>query len=127
MTETFNFPFHTSAEEFPATGYGVQFGNSYEFRSAPVAPPQRMWKLTMSGLRYITSAGVISRSLSPTVNILFFKDFYAAHQLHTSFFYVHETEGTIKVRFKEPLKLPTAIPNSGGIFPPFDITIVEQP
>jgi hypothetical protein len=127
MTDTFNFPFHTVAEEYPETGFGVQFGNSYEFRSAPTAPAQRSFKLSMMGLRYITDGGNISRTASPTVNYLTFKDFYRDHQMHQSFFYVHETEGTLLVRFAEPVKFPTAVLGGTGLFPTFEVALLEQP
>ena len=128
MTDTFNFPFHTIEEAHPETGYSVKFGNSYEFRSGGSAPDQVVYTLSMQGLRYYQDVGgAYNRLVNPTTNILFFKDFYKSHKLHVPFFYNHDTEGLLTVRFKEPIKIPTAFVNANGVVPAFSITLELMP
>ena len=128
MTETFNFPFHSIEEAFPETGYSVKFGQSYEFRTGSSAPDQVVYTLNMSGLRYYQNPDKsFNRTVNPTTNILFFKDFYKAHKLHVPFYYNHEAEGQLRVRFKDPIKIPTAFTNSNGVIPTFSITLELMP
>lgn len=126
--DTFDFPYHSISHNYPETGVRVKFGNSYEFSSAPAAPPQRTFKLNMKGMRYYNNPdGSFSRTMNNGTNILSLEDFYKEHELYKRFLYNHETEGELTVRFKEPLQIPEAIENGGGLFPPFEITLIEQP
>lgn len=125
---TFDFPFHTLAEEFPDSGYGLKFGKSYEFRAAPDAPDQITYTLSMTGMRYYTNEnGTFNRTINPQTNILTLWDFYVTHKMHLPFVYPHPVDGNLNVRFKAPLKRPTAIRGGKGIIPDFEIQLELQP
>jgi len=126
--QTFNFPIHTIEKVYPQTGVGVKFGNSYEFRSPSPAPDQVEYRLSMKGLKYFfNSNGTLNRTINPTRNILFLEDFYLAHKLHAKFLYVHQADGTVTVRFKNPLIIPTAYATGRGELPPFEVILISQP
>lgn len=129
MTDTFNFPFHQVAEDNPVPGTSVQFGQAYQFNSGPTAPLQRMFTLTMSGMRvYTNDDGTIDGSTNTrNDNMKVFYDFWQAHYLHVSFVYVHPLHGSMLCRFGQPLKLPTPTPGGYGIYPDFQVQLIEQP
>jgi len=126
--QTFNFPMHTIEKVYPQTGVGVKFGNSYEFRSPSPAPDQIEYRLSLQGMQYYRNVGgVYDRAINPTRNILRLEDFYLFHKLHASFLFVHAVDGTVTVRFKNPLIIPTAYRTGMGQLPPFEILLTSQP
>lgn len=129
MTDTFDFPFHQVAEDNPEAGTSVKFGNSWTFAAGPTAPLQRSFTLTMMGMRvYTNSDGSIdSTTNTKKNNIKVFYQFWKDHLQHVFFNYVHPLHGTMLVRFKSPLKLPTPIPGGSGVYPEFQIQLEEQP
>lgn len=128
MTDTFDFPFHKLEEQFPDSGFSVKFGKSYSFNAAPDAPEQITYVLSMTGMRYYTNVdNTLNRTINPKTNILTLRDFYTTHLRYASFFYPHPVEGNKLVRFKDPLKIPTAIDGGKGILPEFQITLELQP
>jgi hypothetical protein len=126
--DVFNFPYHKVEKAYPETGGSLKFGESYEFRSAPTAPDQVVYTLSMMGMRYYrNSNGTFNRTINPTTNILFLEDFYNTQKRYKKFQYVHDTDGTVVVRFKDPLKIPTAIEGGTGLLPEFTLTLELQP
>lgn len=128
MTDTFDFPYHQVAEDNPLPGTSVSFGGAYQFNSGPTAPLQRMFTLTMRGMKVFTdSGGNIDATTSANRNIKAFYNFWQAHYLHVSFNYTHPLHGAMLVRFGQPLKLPTPIEGGSGVYPDFTIQLIEQP
>lgn len=125
--ETFNFPFHEFEEEYPETGSGMKFGNSYEYRSAAVAPPTLNITLTMTGMRYYYDGNVLNSSVNPTTNIRVLDAFYLAHQLSEKFIYPHPVRGNLNCRFAAPLNIPKVIRGSPAILPDFSIKLIYLP
>lgn len=125
--DTFNFPYHEFEDTYPETGGGMKFGNSYDFRFAPSAPPTKIFTLNMTGMRYIFSGESIDDTSVPQLNIRVLDAFFLKHQLHEKFIYPHPVRGDIVVRFMSPLEIPKVIRGSRGILPDFTIKLIEQP
>lgn len=129
MAETFepvNFLFET---QYPESGTRLQLGNSWTFTAPPDAPDQRIFKLTLQGLRfYVEEDGTtIDTDTEPTRNAGRFDAFYQRHRLWKSFTFNHPQFGPLEVKFHKPLNLPKGIKGGNGLLPEFDIELVEQP
>lgn len=64
MTETFNFPYHTVGTDYSDNSTRVQFGRGYVFASRPEAPPQRLFTLTLKGMKWVGTWATKVSSLS---------------------------------------------------------------
>lgn len=129
MTDTFDFPNHQVAEDNPMPGTSVQLGQSYEFNTGPTSPLQRMFTLTMMGMRVYTNPDGSIDKITNTKkdNIMVFYKFWQDNLCHVWWNYNHPLHGPMLARFKTPLKLPTPITGGTGVYPDFQIQIVEQP
>jgi hypothetical protein len=130
MTETFNFPHHTIRMSYPSVGGKMKMGSSYEFRSAPPGPPERLYTLTFSNMRVIlNNDGTVDSTTDPTNNIFALRAFYAVHLEHEPFNYANPIDGMMLVRFNQPFELPEAIASRSGHgrIPPFSIQLMEMP
>ena len=116
---------HTT--RYPESGTRIALANSYDFTTAPVAPDQRIFTLTLQGMAYFTVSGVLSASPSPERNLKNLEDFYATHRLWKSFDFNHPVYGTVVCKFNTPLELPKGIVDGGGMVEDFDIQLREQP
>ena len=125
--ETFNFPYHEFEEEYPDTGSGMKFGNSYEYRAAASAPPTMNITLTMTGMRYVFNGNTLSDTLNPTLNIRVLDAFYHVHQLSEKFIYPHPVRGNLNCRFAAPLSIPKVIRGGPAILPDFSVKLVYLP
>ena len=129
-------------DEYPKNSATVQFGNGYQFASAPVGPPQLTFHLDFTAMAWFTLGipdGPVDRTYSPPtipgINIAALIDFYEAHQLYTTFTYPHPTRGNVTVRFARPLVTPKNITGAlglhyehyGHVVEPFTIDLILQP
>jgi hypothetical protein len=135
MPQTLDIAFFTMEKEFPNSGQGMSMGGSYEYRIKPNAPDQIKYNLTVKGMKYVWTeqsgtpfTKTFLRTDSPSgQNILFLEDFFIFHKLHTPFNFIHPIDGTLSVRFVEPLKIPVALPGGNGYLPDFTIKLITQP
>lgn len=125
---TFTWMGHTSATEYPDSGFKMKFGNSYEYAEGPTAPDQRRFTLSFPLLKYfVNAAGVVDATIQPTLNMKALEDFYILHKLWKTFIYPHPVYGNVNVRFQAPLKVPGGIPGGDGALGAFSIELIEQP
>lgn len=126
--QTFNFPYHNVGDiEYPQNTTKFDLGGGYFFAEEPVDPIARTFKIEMTGMQYyLDSNGAIDSTSNPTMNIMKLIEFYEAHGVHQEFNYSHWAFGTLKVKFKTPLKVPKPEGNT-GIIPDFTIELQEVP
>lgn len=125
---TFNFPYHSTSTEYPASGARIQLGNSYMFSAPSPAPDQRIFKLKFNVLQYFElSPGVLNRTAFPEINLALLEDFYKAHKLHGSFIYVHPTLGRRTCKFNTPLKIPHGVQGGYGTVLDLELEFIECP
>jgi hypothetical protein len=127
---SFEFPWHTVQDEYPKNSVITQFGNGYSFASAPVGPPQMTFHLFFDAMWwFFDSAGTLDRFFSPEdlpgVNIAVLDDFYATHQLYTSFRYYHPSRGMQTVRFAKPFVMPRGVKGNMSTYDQYSAHQVE--
>lgn len=106
---TFDFPYYILSDEYPESSKTVSFGGGYTFASAPRGPDQLIFNLDFQALfHWYTTAGVVSRTIQPSLNAFRLQDFYEVHRQYEPFTFVHPTRGSQTVRFHKPL--PKFIP-----------------
>lgn len=126
--ETFNFPFHVASISYPERGSPITLGGNWQYSSKPSSPPMRTFQLTFPVLQWIkSSAGVLTSSIDPEINLLRLEQFYNRHELYKDFIYPHELYGQLIVRFSQPLVIPPAVQDSFGTVKGLSVTFVEQP
>lgn len=126
MPDTFNFPYHKTRTEYPATSNAIQFGQSYTFATKPVGPPQRTFILSFKGMKWYMNGSSIDLSTNPTRNMGAIDAFYQAHELYSVFIYPHPIYGNVNVRFAEPLKHPDVEEGGTGVTNGFEIKLIED-
>ena len=126
--QTFTFPNHQWATDYPETGVRVQLGGNYTFSAGPDAPPARSFKLYFTGFKYYVADGVVDKVTNAAVNNMgALEDFYAAHFLHESFVYPHPVYGDIVCKFNKVLRIPKGIKGGDGMVEDFELELIEQP
>lgn len=129
MAGTFDFaPNSHVAEEIPPEEQAATSMNGWEFTSKPAVPYRRKFKLTISGMRWRLNASgnALDVTTDPQNNAGRLKQFYEARRKWDTFTYNHEYLGAITCRFDQPVTIPKALPNSNGLVPDFDITIIHH-
>lgn len=125
--ETFNFPNHTFRIRFPEDQASVKFGRGYTFTAAPRGPSERVFTLNMMGLTaYLDENDLLEPDINPQRNFKTFYDFWNRHRTHKAFLYKLDGFGDVKVRFNKPVDFPTAIEGGSGVFPAFEIELIED-
>ena len=126
----FNFQFcpdSRTAETIAPEEPSIRDMNGWDYTPDPVLPFRRRFKITLEGLRwYFTDAGAIDYSANPEYNAGVLESFYAGHRKHKPFFYEHEWMGVLQLRFENPLSVPKAMPNSGGLLEPLEIMAIHH-
>ena len=129
MAGVFDFaPNSHVAEEIPPEQGNAVSMNGWEFTSKPSVPYRRKFKLTVSGMRWIMNStqDALDVATNPTLNAGRLLQFWQDNLMWDTFTYDHEYLGTITCRFAAPVSVPKAIPNSNGLVPDFDITLVHH-
>ncbi len=125
--ENFDFPYHVTGLAFPDTSGRMKFGKGYEFASRAKGPPQKIYKLSFSGMQAFTNTvGVVNPTINPQRNILMLKAFYERHECWKTFQYNHPEEGTVTVRFNKPLEYNYKRAGLGAV-EDFTIELILQP
>lgn len=123
-----NFMLHKVSTKYYSTGFSVDLGNGYSFATDGKAPPIRELTLDFTGYKwYLNSEGEIDPEVNKNINNMgALRDFFLSHLTHKQFIYNHPSDGEIYVRFKEPLSIPKAKPDSGGIVEDFQVTLIQM-
>ena len=101
--------------------------NGWDYAPTPVLPYRRNFKITLEGLRwYFNSDGTIDLATNPELNAGVLEAFYTDHRLFKPFNYDHEWLGTLEMRFKNPLSVPKALPNSNGLIEAIDFMAIHH-
>lgn len=101
--------------------------NGWPFSSRPRVPYQRTFIVTLQGMQwYLQANGLYDDATNAAYNAHALELFYAANGTWDSFTFNHPHLGAITCRFAEPVQVPEAIPNSGGLIDKFDIKLVEH-
>ena len=95
-----------------------------EFTSKPTQPLQRKFKVTLSGLVWYLGSG-LDTTTDPSHNAGRLEQFYQANRLWDSFTYTHEFYGDLTCRFAAQVLIPKALPDSGGLLVPLEITLIH--
>jgi hypothetical protein len=107
-------------------GKGVSF-NGWYFSSKPRVPYQKSFVVQLQGMYwYLKGTGLFDQSTNPRYNARRLELFYEQHGLWKPFDFRHPHLGQLTVRFREPLKIPKAIPSSGGLIDAFEMKLVHH-
>lgn len=126
--ETFDdFMLHNDDFNFVNQGFSVDFGGGYSFATDGDFPVLREFNLYFRGYKwYVDEKGQIDTETNKAINnIGNLREFYKRHLTHKSFIYHHPTEGEVKVRFAEPLKMPRRITSGGGVCEDFTVKLKQ--
>lgn len=126
--DTFDFPYHTCATEYPESSTRVKFGRSYDFATKPDSPDQRVFTLKFALLKYfVDGSDVIDLTPNPKWNLAVLEAFYAAHRTWDTFIYPHPVYGNLNVKFNKPLKIPEGEIGGDGAVKDINLELIEQP
>lgn len=126
--ETFDFPFHTVEDEYPASSTTMKFGGGYQFASKPTGPDQITFKLNFKAMWFYEGPpGTVDATSNPKINMQKLIEFYEAHRLYEPFEYPHPRRGTLTVRFAKPLKVPDYVEKGRGQLQPFSVDLILLP
>jgi hypothetical protein len=121
----FNFPHHLISTEYGSEDTVLSLGGNYQYTVRGSKPEQRVFTLYYEGLKYTPNYDLLDLAVEPELNAAYLENFYYWYRLELPFYYIHPTYGRIKVRFKEPLKIPKLRENGNGWTESFTITLVE--
>lgn len=125
---TFDFPLHRQRTKYPDSSVRMQFGSGYVAAAEPQAPDQRIFVLSFTGMRYITTTPTgttLDLTSDPYKNYGKLEKFYQDHRLYTTFTYVHPVYGSLTCRFNKPLEGPEGIPGGTGVVKDFELELIE--
>lgn len=101
--------------------------NGWDYTPRPALPIRRRFKVTLEGLTwYFRDNHLLDTVTNSERNAGRLEEFYAVHRKHVKFLLAHEWMGLIEVRFENPVSVPKAIQNSGGLIEPFELTLIHH-
>lgn len=102
--------------------------NGWVYHPKPYLPFRASYKVTLEGLRWYldTISGNLDSTRDLEHNAGRLEAFYLAHRLYKPFIFKHEYLGNLRVRFSEPVSVPKALPNSGGLIPAFEVNFIHH-
>lgn len=127
--ETFNFcPNSLVPATLPRENTSYMSMNGWTFSSRPTTPYQKKFRVKLFGLRwYLNSAtGLFDNTTDPTLNAKALEEFYERHETWSPFNWTHPHLGPIVCRFANPVTVPEATVNSGGLIEPVEITLIHH-
>lgn len=116
---------HVAVEEAPQEKQAMNM-NGWDFNAKPSEPYRRRFRITLSGMRWMIAGERLDLDRDPQHNAGRLLEFYRDNRTWDHFTYAHEYLGEIQVRFAEPVNIPKAIPNSDGLIPDFDLTLIHH-
>lgn len=101
----FDFPYHVPMDEYPQSGFNVQFGRGYAFASAPRGPDQLIFHLSFEAMFfwYAADGVTLDAAVQPALNARRLQVFYETHRMYEVFTYQHPIRGLVNVRFNKPM------------------------
>lgn len=129
MTGTFDFAVnHRVIEELPPEEHKGTDLNGWVFNTKPSVPYRPTFKVTLHGMRWFlnTPGNALDIVTQPTINAGRLRKFYLDNRQWDSFTFVHEFLGTMQCRFADPVVIPAALPNSGGLIAPLEVTLIQH-
>lgn len=125
--ETFDFPLFTWTVRYPESSAKVKFGRGYEFTSKPKGPDQVTYILHFAAMMFfVNSAGNVSTTTLPKINIAKLEAFYNVHKTYEKFILPLPGKGNLTVRFNKPLEYKVK-ENGNGLVEPFQLEVLTQP
>lgn len=120
------FMIHKRKFKYLGNTTSVQLGNGYSYVSKPISPLLKEFQLNFTGFRYyFNQDGTIDYETNKLKNNLgALCQFYEEMNQYTTFIYNDKQFGAVKVRFKEPLDVPSPVGNR-GVVEDFTITLTE--
>lgn len=110
----------------PAQGKGMSM-NGWFFSSKPNVPFQKSFVVKLQGMYWrLGSNGLYDPYIDPCYNARRLELFYEQNGCWDNFEFPHPHLGVITCRFKEPLEIPVAIPNSGGLIDAFEVQLIHH-
>lgn len=110
----------------PSQAKGVSF-NGWYFSARPTVPYQKSFTVKLQGMYwYLQPNGIFNISVDPQFNARRLELFYEQNGTWDNFDFPHPHLGMIRCRFKEPVEIPAAIPNSDGLIEAFEIQLVHH-
>lgn len=128
MAGTFDFCPTSQVPEIipPEPVQGITM-NGWNFSAKPTVPYQKKFRVMLHGLRwYLQSNGLFDTTTDLTHNARVLELFYEQNGTWDSFTWAHQHLGSLTVRFAAPVVVPAALPNSGGLIDPVEITLVHH-
>lgn len=125
--DIFDYPYHLISTEYEAEDTSLTLGGNYQYVVRGSKPEERVFTLYFEGLKYELNQGELLSYVSgdSQLSMHHLENFYYWFRLDIPFYYIHPTYGKIKVRFKEPLKIPKLRANGNGWTESFTVTLVE--
>lgn len=129
MSGTFDFaPNSRVWEEIAPPEVSATSFRGWEFTSKPAVPYRPTYKITLYGMRwYLNSGGTaFDTTTNPTMNAGRLRAFYIANRTWDNFTFVHETLGSMAMKFAAPVQIPPAMGESGGVIDKFEVLLVPN-
>ncbi len=124
----FTFKNHTTATDYPDSGFRAKLGNSYQFSAPPPAPDQREFTLKFALLKWFPNPdGTMDLTKFPEINLALLDAFYNRHRTWATFVYPHPVYGNLPCKFNKPLKIPAGILGGDGAVKDIEINLIEAP
>lgn len=126
--ETFDFaPDSMVPETLPPEPTQVISLNGWNFSARPTVPYAKRFDVELHGIRwYLDEDGLYDDSTNPTMNARALELFYERHGTWKAFNWTHPHLGELEVRFVSALKVPKAMPNSGGLVEKFTMSLIHN-
>lgn len=128
MSGTFDFcPNGTVPEIIPPESPTVVSLNGWTFSSKPSVPYQKKFRVTLHGMRwYLQANGLFDETTDLQHNARRLEKFYETNGTWDNFQWTHPHLGVLTVRFASPVQIPAGIPNSNGLVPAFEVTLLHH-
>jgi len=122
--QTFDFPMHKVAVEYPARGKAVTLGNNWDYTVKSHTPVAKKFMLNFTAMRFFDPLKTLTAQ-EEQYSLQALEDFYLAHELHETFLYPHERYGAIAVKFFQPLVIPEGITAAEGLHSGIQIVLKQ--
>lgn len=129
MADLFDFcPDYMVPRTKPPQAGQVMSMNGWSFSAKPKVPYQKTFVVKLQGMRWYLKDGTNMYDVSTDrrYNARLLELFYEAHGVWKAFDFPHPHFGLLSCKFSQPVEVPEAITNSGGLIDGFDITLVHN-
>ena len=127
--EIFTFCPKTNVPELlPREQPSVMSMGGWTFTSKPTTPYVKTYKVTLHGLKwFLTNDGYFVEGGDATLKARLLEKVYERHELWRPFLWTHQHLGQQALfRFKTPVIVPKALPNSDGLIEPLEVQLIEH-